>query len=39
MNEYVKKDKFVHKNTAQLMLRDKLKFFATASGAGKKKRV
>ena len=34
LNEYVKKDKFVHNNTAQLMLRDKLKFFATKSGSG-----
>ena len=28
INEYVKRDKFMQKDTAQLMLRDKLKFFA-----------
>ena len=41
LNEYVKKDKFIHNNTAQLMLRDKLKFFASKTGtaAAKKKHV
>ena len=29
VNEYIKRDKFIQKNTAQLMLRDKLKYFAT----------
>ena len=29
INEYIKRDKFIQKNTAQLMLRDKLKYFAT----------
>ena len=31
VNEYLKRDKFIQKNTAQLMLRDKLKFFAAQS--------
>ena len=41
LNEYVEKDKIIHNNTAQLMLRDKLKFFASKTGtaAGKKKRL
>lgn len=28
MNEFIKRDKFIRNSTAQLMLRDKLKFFA-----------
>ena len=31
VNEYIKRDKFMQKNNAQLMLRDKLKFFASQS--------
>ena len=38
INEYVKRDKFMHKDTAQLMLRDKLKFFA-ANPRKKKQQV
>ena len=39
VNEYVKRDKFIQKNSAQLMLRDKLKFFAAQSQSRKKRKT
>ena len=35
VNEYIKQDKFMQKNNVQLMLRDKLKFFASQSQKSK----
>ena len=31
VNEFIKRDKFLNNRTAQLMLRDKLKFYASLS--------
>lgn len=39
VNEYIKRDKFIQKNSAQLMLRDKLKFFAAQSQSKKKRKA
>ena len=35
MNEFIKGDKFLGNNTAQLMLRDKLKFYANKKQSAK----
>ena len=39
VNEYIKRDKFIQKNSAQLMLRDKPKFFAAQSQSQKKRKT
>ena len=36
-NEFIKRDKFLNNRTAQLMLRDKLKFYASSKQDNKKK--
>ena len=38
-NEFVKRDKFLNNRTAQLMLRDKLKFYASSKQDNKKKNL